>query len=103
MRTFTPCIGLKPNGFVFEASRETGTVIINSLALVETLMDSVSLQIQLAIHFSLVVNVIDVASISIKNFDVMVLIAVEDLLNDYVDDFTFSNPCVEVLFLFYSL
>ncbi|KAK2407164.1 homeobox-leucine zipper protein ANTHOCYANINLESS [Trifolium repens] len=40
MRTFTPCIGLKPNGFVFEASRETGTVIINSLALVETLMDS---------------------------------------------------------------
>lgn len=42
MRTFTPCIGLKPNGFVSEASRETGTVIINSLALVETLMDSVS-------------------------------------------------------------
>ncbi|CAJ2657711.1 unnamed protein product [Trifolium pratense] len=40
MRTFTPCIGLKPNGFVSEASRETGTVIINSLALVETLMDS---------------------------------------------------------------
>jgi homeobox-leucine zipper protein len=42
LRTFTPCIGLKPNGFVSEASRETGTVIINSLALVETLMDSVS-------------------------------------------------------------
>ncbi|KAK9273560.1 hypothetical protein L1049_018370 [Liquidambar formosana] len=40
MRTFTPCIGLKPNGFVTEASRETGMVIINSLALVETLMDS---------------------------------------------------------------
>lgn len=40
LRTFTPCIGLKPNGFVSEASRETGTVIINSLALVETLMDS---------------------------------------------------------------
>ncbi|CAI0470621.1 unnamed protein product [Linum tenue] len=40
MRTFTPCIGLKPNGFVSEASRETGMVIINSLALVETLMDS---------------------------------------------------------------
>ncbi|KAL7203536.1 hypothetical protein ACSBR2_016755 [Camellia fascicularis] len=38
--TFTPCIGLKPNGFVTEASRETGMVIINSLALVETLMDS---------------------------------------------------------------
>lgn len=43
MRTFTPCIGMKPNGFVTEASRETGVVIINSLALVETLMDSVSL------------------------------------------------------------
>lgn len=42
MRTFTPCIGMKPNGFVSEASRETGMVIINSLALVETLMDAVS-------------------------------------------------------------
>ncbi|KAM3746444.1 hypothetical protein ACB098_06G202900 [Castanea mollissima] len=40
MRSFTPCIGLKQNGFVTEASRETGMVIINSLALVETLMDS---------------------------------------------------------------
>ncbi|KAE7999804.1 hypothetical protein FH972_004199 [Carpinus fangiana] len=40
MRSFTPCIGLKPNGFVTDASRETGMVIINSLALVETLMDS---------------------------------------------------------------
>ncbi|KAM7508688.1 hypothetical protein LguiA_019141 [Lonicera macranthoides] len=39
-RNFSPCIGLKPNGFVTEASRETGMVIINSLALVETLMDS---------------------------------------------------------------
>ncbi|XP_044503747.1 homeobox-leucine zipper protein ANTHOCYANINLESS 2-like isoform X3 [Mangifera indica] len=39
VRTFTPCIGLKPNGFVSESSRETGMVIINSLALVETLMD----------------------------------------------------------------
>ncbi|XP_058737287.1 homeobox-leucine zipper protein ANTHOCYANINLESS 2-like [Vicia villosa] len=36
----TSCIGLKPNGFVSEASRESGVVIINSLALVETLMDS---------------------------------------------------------------
>lgn len=42
MRTFTPCIGIRPNGFVSEASRETGMVIINSLALVETLMDAVS-------------------------------------------------------------
>ncbi|XP_065864762.1 homeobox-leucine zipper protein ANTHOCYANINLESS 2 [Euphorbia lathyris] len=40
MRSFSPCIGMKPNGFVSEASRETGMVIINSLALVETLMDS---------------------------------------------------------------
>ncbi|PIN22001.1 Transcription factor DLX [Handroanthus impetiginosus] len=40
LRTFTPCIGMKPNGLVTEASRETGMVIINSLALVETLMDS---------------------------------------------------------------
>lgn len=40
MRTFTPCIGVKPTGFVTEASRETGMVIINSLALVETLMDA---------------------------------------------------------------
>ncbi|WJX82464.1 Homeobox-leucine zipper protein hdg1 [Trifolium repens] len=36
----TSCIGLKPNGFVSEASRESGVVVINSLALVETLMDS---------------------------------------------------------------
>ncbi|XWS35749.1 hypothetical protein CRYUN_Cryun20dG0022700 [Craigia yunnanensis] len=40
LRTFTPCIGMKPSGFVTETSRETGVVIINSLALVETLMDS---------------------------------------------------------------
>lgn len=40
-RVITPCIGLKPNEYVSEASRETGMVIINSLALVETLMDSV--------------------------------------------------------------
>ncbi|XP_042000445.1 homeobox-leucine zipper protein ANTHOCYANINLESS 2-like isoform X1 [Salvia splendens] len=39
-RSFTPCIGMKPKGFAAEASRETGVVIINSLALVETLMDS---------------------------------------------------------------
>ncbi|GAU29195.1 hypothetical protein TSUD_361850 [Trifolium subterraneum] len=45
MRTFTPSIGLKPNGFVSEASRETGTVIINSLALVETLMDSMQAEL----------------------------------------------------------
>ncbi|XP_006421879.2 homeobox-leucine zipper protein ANTHOCYANINLESS 2 [Citrus clementina] len=40
MRTFSPCIGMKPNGFVTEASRETGMVIINSSALIETMMDA---------------------------------------------------------------
>ncbi|XP_057780648.1 homeobox-leucine zipper protein ANTHOCYANINLESS 2-like isoform X2 [Salvia miltiorrhiza] len=40
LRASSPCIGMKPNGFVTEASRESGMVIINSLALVETLMDS---------------------------------------------------------------
>ncbi|XP_021634593.1 homeobox-leucine zipper protein ANTHOCYANINLESS 2 isoform X2 [Manihot esculenta] len=38
-RTFSPCIGVKPSSFVAEATRETGTVIISSLALIETLMD----------------------------------------------------------------
>ncbi|KAL0299492.1 UNVERIFIED_CONTAM: Homeobox-leucine zipper protein HDG1 [Sesamum radiatum] len=38
-KTFPPCIGMKPNHFVTEATRATGTVIINSLALVEALMD----------------------------------------------------------------
>lgn len=40
-RTFSPCIGTKPTGYVTEATRDTCTVIINSLALVETLMDTV--------------------------------------------------------------
>ncbi|XP_062090255.1 homeobox-leucine zipper protein ANTHOCYANINLESS 2 isoform X2 [Humulus lupulus] len=40
MRSFNPCIGMKPSGFVTDASRESGIVIINSLALVETLMES---------------------------------------------------------------
>ncbi|KAK9292124.1 hypothetical protein L1049_020082 [Liquidambar formosana] len=39
VRTFPPCIGMKPSNFVTEATRETGMVIINSMALVETLMD----------------------------------------------------------------
>ncbi|KAK7279986.1 hypothetical protein RJT34_25048 [Clitoria ternatea] len=39
-RLITPCIGPKPDDFVAEATRETGTVIINSLALVETMMDA---------------------------------------------------------------
>ncbi|KAG6430132.1 hypothetical protein SASPL_108194 [Salvia splendens] len=40
LRASSPCIGMKPSGFVTEASRGIGMVIINSLALVETLMDS---------------------------------------------------------------
>ncbi|GAB2271660.1 Homeobox-leucine zipper protein ANTHOCYANINLESS 2 [Dionaea muscipula] len=39
MRSFSSSIGLRPSGYVTEASRETSLVIINSLALVETLMD----------------------------------------------------------------
>ncbi|XP_062185087.1 homeobox-leucine zipper protein ROC4-like [Phragmites australis] len=40
LRTFSPCIGVKPAGFVSEASRESGIVIIDSsAALVEAFMD----------------------------------------------------------------
>ncbi|KAL5216557.1 hypothetical protein ABZP36_007958 [Zizania latifolia] len=40
LNTFPPCIGVKPPGFVSEASRESGIIIIDdSVALVETLMD----------------------------------------------------------------
>ncbi|KAL5208389.1 hypothetical protein ABZP36_032824 [Zizania latifolia] len=40
LHSFLPCIGMKPAGFVSEASRESGLVINdNSIALVETLMD----------------------------------------------------------------
>nr|VDD62434.1 unnamed protein product [Brassica oleracea] len=38
--SFSRVVGPKQDGFVSEASKETGNVIINSLALVETLMDS---------------------------------------------------------------
>ncbi|KAK1257261.1 Homeobox-leucine zipper protein ANTHOCYANINLESS 2 [Acorus gramineus] len=40
LRVFPRCIGVKPVGFATEATRETGLVIINGLALVETLMDA---------------------------------------------------------------
>ncbi|GMN44643.1 hypothetical protein TIFTF001_013839 [Ficus carica] len=40
MRTFPPCIGPKPSSYVSEATRDSSVVIINSLALVETLMDA---------------------------------------------------------------
>ncbi|EEE61524.1 hypothetical protein OsJ_15826 [Oryza sativa Japonica Group] len=40
LNTFPPCIGVKPEGYVSEASRESGIVIIDDgAALVETLMD----------------------------------------------------------------
>ena len=41
MRTFIPCSGPKPSGYVSEATRDTSVVIINSLALVETMVDAV--------------------------------------------------------------
>ncbi|KAL3645278.1 hypothetical protein CASFOL_010458 [Castilleja foliolosa] len=39
VKTITPCIGEKPSHFETEATRAIGTVMINGLALVETLMD----------------------------------------------------------------
>ncbi|TKY45132.1 Homeobox-leucine zipper protein ANTHOCYANINLESS 2 [Spatholobus suberectus] len=39
-RMFSPYIGSKPAGYVTEASRGTGVVLANGLALVETLMDA---------------------------------------------------------------
>ncbi|PHU28010.1 hypothetical protein BC332_00103 [Capsicum chinense] len=39
-RSFPPCIGMKPANFTTEATKATSTVMINSLALVETLMDT---------------------------------------------------------------
>lgn len=40
-----PCIGMKPSGFVAEATRAMGMVMANSLALVQMLMDAVSYSI----------------------------------------------------------
>lgn len=40
-RMFPPCLAPKPAGYVSEATRDTGVVIVNSLSLVEILMDSV--------------------------------------------------------------
>ncbi|XP_059667046.1 homeobox-leucine zipper protein ANTHOCYANINLESS 2 isoform X2 [Cornus florida] len=40
MRAFPPCIGMKASGFITDATRATGVVISNSLAIVETLMDA---------------------------------------------------------------
>ncbi|KAM7273706.1 hypothetical protein ACFE04_028370 [Oxalis oulophora] len=40
MRTFSPCIGMKPTGFTTEASRDSCMVIVNSMTLVDTLMDA---------------------------------------------------------------
>lgn len=49
-RAFPRCVGVKPVGFVSEASRETGIAIINSAALVETLMDAVSKQLSIYLY-----------------------------------------------------
>jgi homeobox-leucine zipper protein len=44
LRAFSPCIELKPPGFVSEASRESGIVLVDSsAALVEAFMDEVLL------------------------------------------------------------
>ncbi|TXG70865.1 hypothetical protein EZV62_005800 [Acer yangbiense] len=51
LRVFPPCFGIQPNGFVFEASRQSGMVLINSLALVETLMDSMYAEVQVLTPF----------------------------------------------------
>ncbi|GLT35989.1 hypothetical protein SLA2020_103960 [Shorea laevis] len=40
MRTFSSLVGMKPSGYVTEASRDTGIVIISSLDLVDMLMDA---------------------------------------------------------------
>ncbi|KAF3612685.1 hypothetical protein FXO38_36683 [Capsicum annuum] len=39
-RSFPLCIGMKPANFTTEATKATSTMMINSLALVETLMDT---------------------------------------------------------------
>lgn len=40
-KMFSPCIGVKPSHFVTEATRATCNIMINSIALVEALMDPV--------------------------------------------------------------
>nr|XP_043630291.1 homeobox-leucine zipper protein ANTHOCYANINLESS 2 [Erigeron canadensis] len=40
LRTFPLCLGMKPHGYVSEASRASGVVMISSLALVEALLDA---------------------------------------------------------------
>lgn len=40
MRKFPPFLGMKPQGYVSEASRASGVVMINILALVEALLDA---------------------------------------------------------------
>ncbi|ERN00427.1 hypothetical protein AMTR_s00100p00082880 [Amborella trichopoda] len=50
LQVFPRCIGLRGLGYVSKVTREMGNVIINSLALVETLIDAVS---QLNLIFTL--------------------------------------------------
>ncbi|KAI3817973.1 hypothetical protein L1987_11775 [Smallanthus sonchifolius] len=40
LRTFPLCLGMKPHGYVSEASRASGLVMINSVALVDALLDA---------------------------------------------------------------
>lgn len=49
-RTFPPCIGSKPSGFVTEATRDTGMLMINSTTLVDSLMDEVMLSNPLCLY-----------------------------------------------------
>ena len=44
-RIVPPCLGPKPDGYVTEATRHSGVVMINSLALIEILMDVVCILI----------------------------------------------------------
>lgn len=41
LRSFPLCLGMKPHGFVSDASRASGVVMINSLTLVDALLDGV--------------------------------------------------------------
>lgn len=57
VRSFPRCIRPKPVGFVTEASRDNGMVIINSMAFVETLMDAVSNSFSVLLVFFVLVEI----------------------------------------------
>lgn len=56
-RVFPRVIGARQGGHVSEASRDVGMVIINSAALVETLMDAVSFYLSITISLSKTWNI----------------------------------------------